>query len=547
KFKTVEIECIFSGIAYSALSGVAPVYGLYSSFFPVLFYMFFATSRHNSIGSFAVVSLMTGEANRVIMTKYAAFSTNSTISSTQIAHLRPIMVASTLTFVVGIVQFAAGFLRLEFITAYFSDQLVDGFITGAACIVIAAQVNDVLGVNVPDVTGPAYTFKRFYDVLSQIAQSNVCTVIISVISFAFLYVGRDFISPYVTKRFKIKIPIPYELILVIITTGISYGFRLDQRYGMEIVGDIPAGMPLPQVPVFSILLDCLPHALSITAVIIAVHISMAKMLAKKMNYEIDSRQELYALGLSSMLGGLFPIYPVSTAMGRTMVNVESGSRTQLAALFSCLLLLIVILWLGPLLESLPICVLAVIIIMALRSLFEKVDYLKNLWHGSKIDLLTWLVAFVTTVGLDVMKGLVISIIFALLTIVFRSQWPKSETLAPTRGAEDFENLRRYKALSQYPDIHIFRFDSPLLFPNVENFKAKILKQIKSWSDGDSDTNDSVTDRPDTKETSSMKFIIIDCSCISFIDCMGVNALKEAVHDTKSRRVTLLLAAATGTF
>ncbi|VDK19351.1 unnamed protein product [Anisakis simplex] len=203
-------------------------------------------------------------------------------------------------------------------------------------------------------------------------------------------------------------------------------------------------------------------------------------------------QEFYALGLSAMLGGLFPIYPVSTALGRTMVNVESGSKTQLSALFSCLLLLIIILWLGPLLQTLPMCILAVIIIMALRAMFRKLADLKRLWGASKIDCLIWLVAFVSTVAIDVMLGLAISIIFALLTIIFRSQWPRSETLAPTGGGEDFENLQKYKALSQYPDIHIFRFDSPLFFTNVENFKAKILKQMKSWSDSDSDTNDSVS-------------------------------------------------------
>ncbi|RCN40186.1 hypothetical protein ANCCAN_13881 [Ancylostoma caninum] len=80
---------------------------------------------------------------------------------------------------------------------------------------------------------------------------------------------------------------------------------------------------------------------------------MAKMLGKKMNYHVDDSQELYAIGLTSILGGFFPVYPVSTALGRTMVNVKSGSKTQLSTVFSCALLLAIILWLGPLLRDLP--------------------------------------------------------------------------------------------------------------------------------------------------------------------------------------------------
>ncbi|KAK6052492.1 hypothetical protein COOONC_10003 [Cooperia oncophora] len=58
------------GIAYSALAGVDPVYGLYASCFPAFFYMFFGTSRHVSIGSFAVVALMAGVANDKILVSH---------------------------------------------------------------------------------------------------------------------------------------------------------------------------------------------------------------------------------------------------------------------------------------------------------------------------------------------------------------------------------------------------------------------------------------------------------------------------------------------
>uniref|UniRef100_A0A915C3V9 STAS domain-containing protein n=1 Tax=Parascaris univalens TaxID=6257 RepID=A0A915C3V9_PARUN len=557
---TTGVMHVPQGIAYSVLSGVAPVYGLYSSFFPALFYMIFGTSRHTSIGSFAVVALMSGIANERILTKYVD-SSNSTMSPTEITTLTPIEVASTLTFALGMIQFATGLLRLEFLTAYFSDQLVAGFATGSACHVFTAQLDDIIGVNVPKVSGPGYIFRRIYDIIVRIPRANLCTVITSALGIIFLYVGKDWISPFVNKRLPVKIPIPYELILVILSAAFSYLFRLNERYGMNIVGEIPAGMPEPQLPNITILPDCLIGAAGIAAVTIAVHISMAKMLAKKMKYEIDAGQELYALGLSAMLGGLFPIYPVSTALGRTMVNVEGGTKTQLSSLFSCLLLLTIILWLGPLLKTLPMCILAAIIIMALRSMFRKLADLKRLWPASKIDFLIWLVAFATTVAIDVMEGLAISIVFALLTIIFRSQWPKSQSLASIPNTNDFKDPRRYTAALPNPNICIFRFDSPLLFTNVGRFKYMINKTIGVWNvEADSSRQKLLKEKTlaDSNFASDIKDVeeeqndashcknclIIDCSCTAFVDYMGFNALKEVANDAKSHGIVVLFAAAT---
>ncbi|KAK5986796.1 Inorganic anion transporter SulP family [Trichostrongylus colubriformis] len=133
-------------------------------------------------------------------------------------------------------------------------------------------------------------------------------------------------------------------------------------------------------------------------------------------------QELYAIGITSLLGGCFPVYPVSTALGRTMVNVNSGSKTLLSTVFSCALLLATILWLGPYLRALPRCVLASIITVALKSMFMKCAQVKRIYSISKIDFTIWMVSFFCTALINVMEGLAISILFALFTVICRSQW-----------------------------------------------------------------------------------------------------------------------------
>ena len=116
---------------------------------------------------------------------------------------------------------------------------------------------------------------------------------------------------------------------------------------------IPTGMPMPTLPEWDLVPRLIPKALGIAIVVMAVHVSLAKMFAKKLAYKVDPGQEMYALGLASSLSAFFPVYPVSCSLGRTLVNVEAGTKTQLSAIFSSILLLGIILHLGSYLRTLP--------------------------------------------------------------------------------------------------------------------------------------------------------------------------------------------------
>uniref|UniRef100_A0A914P0Q5 SLC26A/SulP transporter domain-containing protein n=1 Tax=Meloidogyne incognita TaxID=6306 RepID=A0A914P0Q5_MELIC len=112
------------GIAYAQLAGVDAVVGLYTSFFPPLIYMFFGTSRHNSIGSFAVVALMSNVAmNRLFDAREELSNNFNNASDSNPSPLSPIIVSSTLACCIGLVTLAMGILRLDMISTYFSDQV----------------------------------------------------------------------------------------------------------------------------------------------------------------------------------------------------------------------------------------------------------------------------------------------------------------------------------------------------------------------------------------------------------------------------------------
>ncbi|VDN53475.1 unnamed protein product [Dracunculus medinensis] len=165
------------GIAYAILSGVDPVYGLYSSFFPVLFYMILGTSKHASIGkfifftrSFAIVNLMTGTSQSRILTKinqnhlenevsYIGNAVKMGASTAVLQNLTAniplglkdvtsIQIVSSLTFCVGIVHILMAVFRIEFLASYLSDQLISGFSTGASIHVIIVQLDKIFQINV---------------------------------------------------------------------------------------------------------------------------------------------------------------------------------------------------------------------------------------------------------------------------------------------------------------------------------------------------------------------------------------------------------------
>ena len=140
--------------------------------------MIFGTSKYVSIGSFAIVSLMTGVSCRNIYEEIERDYLAAEIRYVDQAHHHHISLdfnnltdavpkiivsqeelVQLVTLVSGIIQISMALLRIEFMASYLSDQLVSGFCTGAAVHVVAVQVNKLLQVNVTKSSGPGYLIK----------------------------------------------------------------------------------------------------------------------------------------------------------------------------------------------------------------------------------------------------------------------------------------------------------------------------------------------------------------------------------------------------
>uniref|UniRef100_A0A0N5BEF8 STAS domain-containing protein n=1 Tax=Strongyloides papillosus TaxID=174720 RepID=A0A0N5BEF8_STREA len=588
---TIGIVQVPQGIAYALLTGVDPIYGLYSSFFAIIFYMIFGTSKYVSIGSFAIVSLMTGVAANNVMrrlekealTEQVHYLEKHTgeqidinnlteITSNEFKDLDRITLVTTLTFFVGLVQIALGIFHFDFLASYLSDQVVSGFAVGAAVHVCVVQFNKLFQLDSKSFSGIGYIIKQFIDVCGRLSYMNIPSTLISLFGFIFLYFGKDFINIYYKKH--LLLPIPFDFLLVLITTYGSYLFQLNEKFDVKIVNDVPRGLKYPTLP----RLDLFPYMLSemaeIAIVVIAIHLSMCKIFNSKMGTKTDNNQELYAIGFTALLSSFFQVYPVSSALGRSMLNVECGASTQFAGFFTALVLLLVILFLGPLLASLPMCTLAVIIIFSMKSIFLKMKELKSLWRISKIDFLIWIVSFTATTAFNVMQGLLISIGFALATVIIRMQWPKWHGLSRLGETEEYRDAGRYAQNERIDNVIVFRFDAPLLFINVDHFGKSIEKALKKMEEDDDEEREKRSsvdceccpnNNNETTITSQMvnksilekigvlsskkiddricKHLVIDCSGFTVVDYSSTTALMDLFHQFGKKNITIYFAGA----
>ncbi|KAM8972106.1 prestin [Pelodytes ibericus] len=468
------------GLAYALLAAVPPVFGLYSSFYPVFLYTFFGTSRHISIGTFAVISLMIGGvAVRIAPDDRFQIgdtnSTNSTYYQDNIAERDAIrvQVAVAITLLCGVIQLCLGILRFGFVAIYLTEPLVRGFTTAAAVHVFISQLKYLLGIKTTRVSGPLSVIYSLIAVLSDIKTTNIATLITGLICVVLLLGAKE-----INDRFKKKlpVPIPMEIIVVIISTVISASLTLKATYDVDVVGNIPTGFRPPGFPDFSLFSAVFVDALAIAVVGFSMTISMAKIFALKHGYAVNGNQELIALGLCNSVGSFFQTFAVTCSMSRSLVQESTGGNTQIAGLLSSFMVLLVILVIGYLFEPLPQTVLAAIVMVNLKGMFKQFADIPHLWRTSRLELAIWVVSFLASVFLGLDYGLLVAVTFAILTVIYRTQSPQYRILGQIPNTDIYCDIQEYEEIKEYPGIKIFQANTSLYFANSDLYVSALRKK-----------------------------------------------------------------------
>ncbi|XP_063020824.1 solute carrier family 26 member 6 [Melospiza melodia melodia] len=586
---SVGIMHLPQGLAYALLAGLPPVTGLYSSFYPVFLYFFFGTSRHNSVGPFAVISVMIGSLTESLMPSedfmISINGSNTTIDEERRDAARVELVA-TITVLTGIFQVALGLLQFGFVVTYLSDPLVRGYTTAASVHVLVSQLKNVFGISQGEASGPLSLFVTIIDLCKKLPGTNVGTLVTAIIAIVAILIVKELNHKFAAK---LPMPIPIELITIIVSTGISYGVNLKEKFGISVVGNIPSGLKPPVVPNMSYFGQVAGNAFAIAVVGYAICISLGKIFALKHGYKVDSNQELIALGLCNFLGGFFQCFAISCSMSRSLVQESTGGNSQVAGVIASLVILVTILKIGELFRDLPKAILAAIIIANLKGMFKQFKDLCTLWKSNKVDLLVWVVTFIATLLLNLDIGLAASVAFGLLTVIFRTQLPHYSILGRISDTDVYRDVVEYEMAQEVPGVKIFRSSSTIYFANVELYaealkkksgidvdrliekKKKALKKLKKQQkklekekakrkkhaeDGPGvsviELSSEESGAPSEPTLQSLGLpkpnfhaVILDFSPINFVDTVAIKILKNIFRDFHEIEVDVFVASCSG--
>uniref|UniRef100_A0A3Q2CWE0 STAS domain-containing protein n=1 Tax=Cyprinodon variegatus TaxID=28743 RepID=A0A3Q2CWE0_CYPVA len=450
------LVAVLQGLAYCLLASLPPWYGLFAAFFPVVIYFFLGTSRHISVGPFPVLCLMIGSVvTRLVPDEGPAANITGFEGLTR--DEQRVLVASSITFLAGIMQLAMGLLQVGFVVMYLSDTLVSGFTTAAAIHILVSQLKFVLGLQVPGISGPLSLIYTLEIIFNQITSSNVCDVVISLIIMVVVFIVKE-----LNDRFKSKlpVPIPIEVIMTVIACGVSYAFDFKTRYGIEVVGQIPKGYEPPVAPNLHIFQETAVEAFPMAIVGFAVAFSVAKVYSIKHDYTIDGNQELIAFGVSNIFGASFKAFAASTALSRSAVQESTGGKTQVAGLLSAIIVMIVTLAVGFLLEPLPKSVLGAVVIINLKGMLMQFGEIPYLWRRDKPDCVRQQPTYQ-------LSGILLFFSFV------RS--PRCSLLANIRGTDIYKDRKDYTSIYEPEGVKIFRMPSPIFFANMDFFRNKLVE------------------------------------------------------------------------
>lgn len=493
----VAIMLVPQSMAYALLAGLPPQIGLYASIVPLIIYGLLGTSRTLAVGPVAIVSLLVA----------SALGQMGITDVVQYVHI-----AIVLALMVGVIQIGMGLFRIGFLVNFLSHPVLSGFTSAVAIVIGLSQFKHLIGVSIPRTESTPELVIRIIESLSTI---NLTVLLLSVTAMGILLYFKFFLGDRLSQTnlnnavimSLTKLGPLATVILGIIFVGIG---GLDTAANVNVVGEIPAGLPTMGLPAFdiSILEDLLPFALTIAIVGYLESISVAKALASRRRQKIDANQELLAIGFSNIGAAFSGAYPVAGGVSRSMVNFTSGANTGLASIISAGLIGVTLLFLTPLFYYLPNAVLGAIIIVAVITLFDW-KTIVHTWHYSKADFVSLSVTFIAVLLIGVERGILMGIGTSLALYLWRTSRPHVAVVGQIGDTQHYRNVLRHETKT-YPNILAMRIDESLYFPNAQYLEEMVIHTL--------------ADNPD------VEYFVLICSAVNFIDVSALQVL-ESLHHT----------------
>lgn len=396
----VALALIPEAIAFSIIAGVDPKVGLYASF------------------SIAVIVAITGGRPGMIS---AATAATAVLMVTLVKdHGLQYLLAATV--LAGLLQIAAGFLRVGYLMRFISKSVMTGFVNALAILIFMAQLPEL--INVPWLT---------YVMLAG--------------GLAIIY-GL----PLITKM------VPSPLICIIALTAISIFMGLDIRTVGD-MGELPSTLPIfliPDIPLnLETFLIILPYSAAVAAVGLLESLMTATIVDELTDTRSDKNRECIGQGIANTATGFIGGMAGCAMIGQSMINVKSGGRGRLSTFCAGIFLLLMIVFLGDWVKQIPMAALVAIMIMVSIGTFSwsSIKNLKLHPRSSSIVMLATVIVVVATHNLAI--GVFVGVLFSGIFFA----WKISQIFRVTSSVTQDGTTRTYVIEGQ------------LFFASAENFTS----------------------------------------------------------------------------
>jgi SulP family sulfate permease len=202
-------------------------------------------------------------------------------------------------------------------------------------------------------------------------------------------------------------------------------------------------------------------------VIFSEALGAGQTFADKHGYRLDNSQEMIALGLANLGSGVLGGLACGGSLSQTAVNDGAGARSELSPVIAAALSLVTVIALTPLFTDLPEAALAALIIHAVSHLM-KVAEMRRFYQLVPREFWLGMLTLAGVIVLDVLPGLILGVVTALVLLVYRASRPKISMLGADPSAPGaFEDMRRHSDAVPVPGVLIVRPDATLFYANAQ--------------------------------------------------------------------------------
>eukprot|EP00928_Gymnodinium_smaydae_P013717 TRINITY_DN14983_c0_g1_i2.p1 TRINITY_DN14983_c0_g1~~TRINITY_DN14983_c0_g1_i2.p1 ORF type:complete len:650 (+),score=91.72 TRINITY_DN14983_c0_g1_i2:301-2250(+) len=517
---------ICQSLAHAKLCGVTFITGPYSCMLGPAVYAIFGTCIHSSIGTGALICLMTADVLKLVGETEAERTAR----------------AGLLTFLVGAILALMGLLRMASFVRFLSRPALSGFITAGSLLAMLSQAEGMLGL--PKLAKPNDSIQGLLMHNPMLLKETKWpTLVLSVVALLYLTNAKKL------KKIKLLKPFGDFKELVLLGTYAIFSAYWNAAVGdslhVAVVGDIPSGLPRLSNPFTqaaasgTLIREMLPGAFFIALVAFLTSFAGAKKFGLEDGYKIEPTNELVGIGMTNVAGAFLGAVPTSIGNTRMGIARQCGVRTQLGAnVFVSIYVGFAVAFLTKLLYNIPLCSLNAIIVVGSSHMME-FSHAKELYQFSKIkelnwktrmDIIVWMVGFFGTMQLGASDGIALACVVSLFIIVYQVVNPEIQALGFQHDVA--ANSRRWKSLPranhvEVPGIIVYRLEGPCFYANVE--------QMIEWLENEE------LKRMEEDPNYELKAIIFSAIAVPFMDTTAAQSIERCIKTYRDRNVLFFIA------